>query len=173
MQCTVFPVLAYQPAQEITDTAFLDTPQPYALQPGDAAWDDLSMEERYQIANVPLETSEKLTTHALLLTLLNSPFIANIYAFNSINEGIDRFKEAFPAMDALLAREDILTILDEYVSAFRIADMDAESEAAVPYYVACRLCQYIVDSITVDPYVLSIQTLDGLPFISRLLKTAM
>lgn len=55
-----------------------------------------------------------MTTYAVLITTLNYPFIINIYAYETINEGIDIVREYFPPLEELLTRDDASQVISLY-----------------------------------------------------------
>lgn len=89
-----------------------DVPIEYSVTPGTEEWNNLSTLQRRQACCISREAAERLTTEALLETVLRYPFLIDILAFDSIETGIEITIERFPALGVLLARSDVEECFD-------------------------------------------------------------
>ena len=89
-------------------------PYVYDVIPGTEAWNDMTSAERYEACYVSADVAENMTTQALVETVLGYPFWVNVYAFDTLEKGIDVVSSYFPPLAELLKREDAANALAEY-----------------------------------------------------------
>ena len=66
----------------------IDTPYEFPILPGTQEWIDLGDTlARRRACQVPDEILQHMTTDALLQTVLDYPFLSDMYAFNSFEQG--------------------------------------------------------------------------------------
>ena len=65
-----------------------------------------SVVERREACKVSREILEKMTTDALIETIINYPFLIDVYAFSTIDEGIKHISTYFSGIDILSKRND-------------------------------------------------------------------
>lgn len=83
-------------------------PFKYPAPRGSAAWDQLSTyKEKRDASQVPDAIVQKLTTSALLETVLNYPLLTDVMLFSDLQKGVDNLKATFNALPALLQRADL------------------------------------------------------------------
>ncbi len=87
----------------------------YDVIPGTEEWENLTVEERVEASFVSEEESSKMTTEALLETILNYPYWINVYAYGNIRYGIDVVASYFPPLNEFLQREDALDVINNYL----------------------------------------------------------
>ncbi|MBR0416268.1 MAG: hypothetical protein IJI56_00470 [Firmicutes bacterium] len=88
----------------------------YELTPDSSEWEKLTPEERLDVCNIPLEIAEKMTTEALLRSMVHNPRISVIYFYDGgTDEGIERFCLLIPALKELFSRDDIASVLSGYI----------------------------------------------------------
>lgn len=92
----------------------ISEPWQYPIAPGSAEWDALNLWERIELLAVDRETAEQMTTEALMQTVLNYPFIVNIWAYENTDHGIEVVEGYFPALSVFTEREDMPAALDAY-----------------------------------------------------------
>lgn len=137
----VSPALAANSAQGQS----VDTPYEYPVLPGTPAWNELdSLEEKIAVCHVNEELLASMTTAALLETVLNYPLLVNIYAFSSIEMGIESVSQYFPGLPLLLAREDAMECLSSYSEAAPLSENDTET--VVRQTSASVLARYMSES---------------------------
>ena len=132
------------------EEAMIDTPYEYPIQPGSDEWKSLSLAERFEVCTVDRALAERMTTGALLETVLNYPFITQILDPNllqsdsqkgvSLKAAVEGARGQFAPLDVFLDRSDA------YATAKRVADQYEESEEAellAHYYASDSLVRYL------------------------------
>ena len=87
---------------------YITEPYEYPILPGTAEWEALpnNLAAKVNACAVPLDTLEHMTTGALLETVLTYPLLDNIFAFNTIEQGIESVSSYFHGINVLRERED-------------------------------------------------------------------
>lgn len=101
---------------EISETELIDQPHEFTVVPGTQEWEALSQEQRIELCRVSDEEMEMMTTSALISTILEYPYIINIFAYDSIESGMDSLNDSFGGIDILLDRKDALDELEIYLN---------------------------------------------------------
>ncbi|UEA31928.1 hypothetical protein [Granulicatella elegans] len=83
----------------------------YFITPKSEEWKKYSAYELQDKLNIPKENVDKLNTKDLLDLVLDYPFIGDVYAFNTVEDGINEIRKRFNPLDVLLNREDIAKVL--------------------------------------------------------------
>lgn len=83
----------------------------YILTPKSIEWSKYSASELQEKLNIPKEQVTSLNTNDLLELVLKYPFIGDVYAFNTVEEGIETIRKRFEPLDELLKREDISEVV--------------------------------------------------------------
>ena len=91
-----------------------DEPYVYAVLPGTPEWEVMTPTQRQESCEVTIEEVANMSTEALVETVINYPYLVDIFAFNTINEGIEWVSMYFPGLPELLSREDAVEELQEY-----------------------------------------------------------
>lgn len=96
-------------------TAYTVTaPYDYPVLPGTAEWAKLqTLEEKIQACAVEESLMRSMTTQALLETVVRYPLLANIYAFDRIEDGLASVGAYFPGLDLLMQRADLDTCIQQ------------------------------------------------------------
>ena len=93
----------------------IDTPYEYPILPGTQEWIDLGdVFARRKACQIPEEILRNMTTDALLQTVLDYPFLHNIYVFNTLEQGYEEIKRQFNGLQELETRPDFLDTLSQY-----------------------------------------------------------
>lgn len=93
----------------------IDTPYEFPVVPGTQEWIDLGDTlARRKACEVPDEVIQHMTTDALLLTVLDHPFLSDMYAFNSIEQGYVVVRRRFADLREFERRPDYLDVLSQY-----------------------------------------------------------
>lgn len=80
----------------------------YPVKPGTVEWDKLGNKvAREKSCQIPEEILKNLTTDELIETVLNYPFLMDIYAYDSYQKGFKAVSERFNGLNELLQREDV------------------------------------------------------------------
>lgn len=110
----LWAVVASKPVSPYT----IDTPYEYPYVPGTQEWIDLgNTHARYEASQVPEEVLEHMTTDALLLTVLDYPFLSDMYAYNNMKMGYNAVKTSFNGLREFESRPDCLDALSRYCQA--------------------------------------------------------
>ena len=108
---SLWAVAVFKPASPYT----IDTPYEYPYVPGTQEWIDLgSTSARRRASQVPDEVLQHMTTDALLQTVLNYPFLSDMYAFNTIEMGYKAVKKHCNSLREFENRPDHLEVLSQY-----------------------------------------------------------
>lgn len=93
----------------------IDTPYEYPILPGTQEWLDLGdVFARRKACQIPDEILHNMTTDALFQTVLDYPFLHNMYAFNTLEMGYEAIKSQFNGLQELETRPDFLDVLSQY-----------------------------------------------------------
>lgn len=145
-----FLIALVPPANAVTNSncqEAIASPYEYRVLPGTTEWDILTMDEKIEVSYVGKDIVDNMTTYAVLITTLNYPFIINIYAYETINEGIDIVKEYFPPLAELLTRDDASQAISLYIATCE----ESHSTNSIDYYIPGRIKQYIDSESEASP----------------------
>jgi hypothetical protein len=79
----------------------------YPVKPGSAEWKKFkSHEEMAEACRIPEHILPSLSTEELTELCLRYPLLNDVFAFNSLNDGLDRLFDDFNGIGALLDRKD-------------------------------------------------------------------
>lgn len=111
---SLWAVAAAKPVSPYT----IDTPYEYPYVPGTQEWIGLGNTlARRRACQVPDEILQHMTTDALLLTVLDYPFLNDIYAFNTIQMGYEAVRKHCNSLREFETRPDCLDALSRYCQA--------------------------------------------------------
>ncbi len=110
----------------------LTAPFDYPVKPGSREWEELSVSERKEVCRVEDSVAREMTTQALLRTVVNYPFILEIYCYDTIDMGIEAVRDVYPPLRELLERDDAAKAISDYL---------ATAEDTHCQYVAQRLAE--------------------------------
>ena len=111
--CTmVASVFAYPQDELMQGNRKNNIPQVYKVLPGTEEWVELgSLDARRSACYVSSEEADSMTTIALAHTVLDYPFLIDIFAFNTIQEGITSVCLHCPAITVFLHRDNAVEAL--------------------------------------------------------------
>ncbi len=100
----------------LTFTYGQETTWNYPIKPGTKEWGSLENNtEKINVCQIPIEILHSINTEDLLLICLDYPLLPDIYAFNYIVDGFEKFENDFNGFRELICRKDIVdVILKEY-----------------------------------------------------------
>ena len=91
-------------------------PYEFTIVPGSDDWNSLNgAVEKRKACFVPKDIMENMTTDALVETVLNYPLLIDIFAYNSIDEGIDHLSSYFQGVEILSKRSNSIASLLDYM----------------------------------------------------------
>lgn len=115
----------------------IDAPYEYPYVPGTQEWIDLGdTVNRRKASQVPEEVLEHMTTDALLLTVLDYPFLNDMYAFNTMEMGYEAVKKHCNSLREFEQRPDHLDVLSRYCEAGALL---TEDEKSLEDYMAAQI----------------------------------
>lgn len=83
----------------------------FSITPDSTEWSNYNAYELQEKLNIPREQVDTLNTGELLELVLNYPFIGDVYAFNTVDDGLETIRQRFEPLDELLKREDISEVV--------------------------------------------------------------
>ncbi len=84
----------------------------FPIKPGTKEWTNLkNNKQKVDICQIPNEQLKLLSTSELLESCLNYPLLPDIFAFNNIQDGFEKFKMDFNGINELFVRNDISNVL--------------------------------------------------------------
>lgn len=101
----------------------------------------MTLEERLESCAVSQAEVKGMTISALVETVINYPYLLNIYAYNSIDEGIQMVSSYFPGLPELVSRSDGAEALQAYCN--QKAQMQSDNDSDLDVYNALRIQHYI------------------------------
>lgn len=100
--------------QETESEYSIDEPYEFPITQYDDQWKEFETKaEALSVCQIPEEILNKMTTEALLETVLNYPFIIDYIAFNDYKDAADNMMRDFNGFSELLSREDLTEVLLE------------------------------------------------------------
>jgi len=79
----------------------------YPAKPGTEEWIELGRKtNRLEACQIPEDVLNSMTTEALALTVVDYPYLSDIFVFNNPQEGLEYIRMNFNGLDTLLKRKD-------------------------------------------------------------------
>lgn len=112
-------------------------PYEYPIVPGTQEWIKLEdVVARREVCQIPDDVLNHITTDALLETVINYPFRADMYSFNDFQTGYKAVKSRFNGLQELERRSDCLDALLRYS---QVSYSSNDDEAEWEHYIADSL----------------------------------
>lgn len=120
----------------------ISEPYVYDISPGSAEWSTLyEPEQKLAACSVPLSLVQRMTTKALVETVIKYPLLIDIYAYGSLREGIEVVSSYFCGLEELFSRHDATMHLEEY----REQVMNEVGTTDIEYFYADSLLSYLTE----------------------------
>lgn len=105
---SAFPASAFDIIEDSeVDFKTIDSPYEYPIKQGSEEWFALDTpQERTGAFYVPEKIIKQMTTKALLLTVMSNPYFIDIYAFSSIELGVEMVSNYVSGLAELVSRPD-------------------------------------------------------------------
>lgn len=101
--------------EEANNTNIITEPHVYPVLPGSAEWNTFyEPEQKLAACYVSPDELNCMTTDALVETVINYPLMIDIYAFESIDVGIEEVSTHFAGIEELFSRDDAVASLSNY-----------------------------------------------------------
>lgn len=112
----VFSILIFIGAPMVLDRRYtIDTPYDYPLIPTVGWGNFASRKERVLACQIPDEVLQIMTTQALVQSVVQYPYIIDMWSYSTLREGFESVYSQFSAMDALVNRPDVgSALLNQY-----------------------------------------------------------
>lgn len=145
-------VLVLGAAEQPESTYTINTPYEYPILPGTQEWLDLgTVFNRRRACQIPEDILHEMTTDALLQTVLDYPFLGDMYAFNTIKIGYETVKGRFNGLQEFENRSDHLDALLRYCTESFLLEDDEKSSQD---YMAEKIYFVLSDALnsSTSPY---------------------
>ena len=124
----------------------IDTPYQYPVTHDSDEWKSFqTRNERLAACHVDAEVLQKMTTSALVETVLNYPMLADMYAYDTLEQGIKAVSENFSGIEELEKRDDAVEYLQN-----RPMTMTDDEDAAIISARAMYLTEYLDEAATLS-----------------------
>lgn len=134
------------------DLVTITTPIDYTSLVNSDDWQKMSVEEHISSCIVSDSVSRRMTTEALVETVVTCPLTSMIYVYTTVSEGIRKASQVLPQLEELLSRSDALSFLQAYINSSGNS-ISAENTDTAAYYVALRLKEYLQELHETDVFV--------------------
>lgn len=108
-------VIAQPAVQNAASEYMIKEPYTYPVLPGTEEW--LALEDtsaRREACQIPEDILKRLTTEALLETVLEYPFFSDVSAYNQARWGYNAVKKRFNGLQELSTRKDLAEVVANY-----------------------------------------------------------
>lgn len=153
----VFCVLFTNMSVNADDSGYtISAPYEYPVKPNTAEWIGMHCTiERHEACEVPKDILARMTTDALVETVITYPFFVDTMAYNNFSIGLGAVSQYFSGIDELMSRDrqEVCESLRDYLqrkSVYGVNMRAVEGEACWPYVyyiLAEQLLHYFEDSI--------------------------
>ncbi len=89
-------------------------------------WNELTRDEKVKMCQIPEDILTSMSSEALLLTILDYPYIGDIVAFSTIEIGFDHICDEFNGFREFIARKDCPEVVANQLSA-ALNDLDTDA----------------------------------------------
>ncbi len=115
----------------------------YEIVPGSEEWESFyEPEQKLKASYVSPDLMKRMTTEALVETVLNYPLLVDMYAYNTIEIGIQAVSTYFGGITELMTRDDAATVLQKYSMKAKTRTIDTD----ITYFYSDTLLDYISSS---------------------------
>lgn len=143
----------------------IDEPYEYPVVPGTDEWKALDNNiDKLRVCMIPEDILSRMTTEALLESLLSYPMMVNMFVWEVPQKGYEYILRNFNGMQELVEREDFGDVLDAYsresISVYSSMD-EGEVEIAEKALEIIAFYQEhpITQNITMNPFVVDLNSL--------------
>ena len=114
------------------DAYSIDTPYEYPIKPGMDEWDEiLDHAAKIEMLQIPEHILDEMTTRALAETVMDYPFLIDMYAYGDTSLGYEVVSETFNGLAELESRPDALSTLVEIQQEQDIQESNSQSIRAM------------------------------------------
>ncbi|MFB9277112.1 hypothetical protein ACFQMJ_34220 [Cohnella cellulosilytica] len=125
----------------------------YPVQPITAGWSiSNSTAAKVKASQIPAAILNKLTTSALVETVLHSPLMVNMYAFNTRQQGYNTVYGAFNGLQELAKREDAIFELEQYKTKLQLLNSTDSKAIVQNLYIDTLIEAFSSEGVVVTPF---------------------
>ncbi|MDR3310375.1 MAG: hypothetical protein LBS90_03365 [Oscillospiraceae bacterium] len=99
-----------------------DTPYEFPVLPGSEEWSSMTTQEAREACQIPGDTLKNMTTRALVDTVLDYPFMLELFAFDTAAAAYTTVKSRFNGLYELSIRQDAIEVLDAVIASIMSED---------------------------------------------------
>lgn len=123
-------------AAETSEKSVTLSDEPWVFPVQNAAeWKRMTLLQRLESCKIPEEVIQGMSTDALLETVLHYSYLVDIWAYDTLKQGIERTSVKFPALKELLDRSDVRLAIQRYKSENKAAKSTVRSEDMLEIYL--------------------------------------
>ena len=109
------PLTTVLPATSAQTDYDLDEPYVYPVLPGSDEWEAMtSVTQKIDACQIPEDILCRLTTRALLETVLDYPLMVNMHSYSNMEMGYDAVVREFNGLRELVSRPDALAVIEAF-----------------------------------------------------------
>ncbi|MBD5157567.1 MAG: hypothetical protein HDT13_08045 [Butyrivibrio sp.] len=118
----------------------------YQITPQYAEWSDFkTTEEMYKACQIDMEILKNMSTEELVKAVADYPLMINIYAYDSMGQGLEALRRHFDGLNELLERSDTIEGLCVYME--KISDREEARKISEDFGLRCDYCMTLIDYI--------------------------
>lgn len=114
-----------------SDVCMLNEPYNYPIVPGTDEWKNLrSMPEKIEVSNVDPDILRKMSTSALVETVVTYPLFICVHAYDTLDIGFEEVSQYFKGIEELFSRDDARKEILKYINERcpNLVDMKTDEE---------------------------------------------
>lgn len=101
----------------------------YPALPGKPGWEQLgSTQDKKKACEVPKDILSKMTTEALVETIVTYPYFTDVNAFETLDQGVEALRLEFGGVDELLTRADAYECIIAFINSVDPEYLNIKSE---------------------------------------------
>lgn len=126
----------------------------YPVKHGTKTWDTIvSYADRRAACQIPAPTIARMTTNTLLESILDYPLLGDLHLFNSFQQGFEKLRQHFDAIDSLLNRPDFPTV---FLQVYRQQDPLLVNKRKTPLEIGGHMIRFsFLEILGAQPELLS------------------
>lgn len=116
----------------------------YQITPDDAEWSDFqTTEEMYKACQIDIEILKGMDTEELVKVVADYSLMVNIYAYDSMEQGMEAVGRHFDGINELLDRNDAINGICSYLE--KISDRERAEKIGDDFGLKCDYCMTLID----------------------------
>lgn len=116
----------------------------YKITPEDSEWRDFkTTEEMYKACQIDTEILENMSTEELVKAVVDYPLMINVYAYDSMEQGVEALRRHFDGINELLERNDKIEGLCAYLE--KVSDKEEARKLGEEFGLKCDYCMTLID----------------------------